>query len=78
VKRAFAPEFLSWNMSSLVEYAAFAGDTIPESRWTAYDKVIVSTCRRSVRVSEPLVSVHLDRSWRYRIQGKDPDDLVPF
>ena len=51
VKRAFAPEFFNWKMSSAAEYAAFAGDTTPESRCTAYDKVIVSTyevsqCRR--------------------------------
>lgn len=32
VKRAFAPAFLSWNSSSEAEYAALAGDAIPESR----------------------------------------------
>jgi hypothetical protein len=32
VKSAVAPELLSWNVSSATEYAAFAGDAIPERR----------------------------------------------
>lgn len=32
VNSTFDPEFFSWNSSSGAEYAAFAGDAIPESR----------------------------------------------
>lgn len=38
VKRAFAPDVRSWCSSSEAEYAALAGVTMPEMRWTAWQK----------------------------------------
>lgn len=42
VKMHEAREFLSWNASSEAEYAAFAGDEMPLSRWTAQETIIMS------------------------------------
>jgi hypothetical protein len=43
VKSDVAPEFLSWNVSSGAENAAFAREAIPDSLCTAYTKVMLST-----------------------------------
>lgn len=36
VKSAVAPDDLSWCSSSSAEYAALAGVTMPDRRWTAW------------------------------------------